>query len=597
MITPNPGIGFKTNTLHLRPSSSSPSPEVAPPAPEDQAQLSPGPTPPPDAKFIEQTLRALTERALQAGLGGQLLGALSAGLAAEAPPARGFQQLDSKGLTLDHVGGLYEPIEEMRELVNSLTQTQPTFQIADGSPAPQLPVRHGFLLDAWDGGGKTHLLRAVTGELSGHGIPVLEAPAADFTLSEPADGNGTGPDRLARLFDQAREEARNNPHRAAVIAIEDLDALAPVRGDSTHAGNQMVTRFCHEMERVEADGDLNLVVIATTSREDVIDVSASNALQHVRLLNPRNSGERQDILRKMVARQNFQLESADSAIKNLADSCSGKTIGQLCSILEGARERAAERGSETISSLDVKESKLELFYGPVKEKIDTPEWFFRLSVAHEVGHSVIRHLMEEIAEEDGQEWAKPQAIDELVMQPRGDSMASVSLKYSGNPSKTFEYFFAEIASNYGGRAAEHLLGDGHLSAGPQNDLSFATGLANEAVDQLGMGVKTGVVRASKTAVTAQFSADTADDIRLLTETAEKASMSIVTFYKDLVSDMADEYVEKRRLAPSEGLTESGEQFKARVQAWEAGQSPESLIALKAKVRTLRDMVKPKQPEG
>ncbi|MGE0488989.1 MAG: AAA family ATPase [Vulcanimicrobiota bacterium] len=541
----------------------------------DSAQLVGGPSPPPPSLPAEQLLN-LANKLVEAGLAGQIMGALGAALSQTVCSAPSFPSFSSQGYTLDAVGGLEGPKAQLRQALGSFDQGQ-------SWPTP------GFLVFGWSQSGKTHLMRGFAGECEKRQIPVIDAPAGEFALKNPVDGAGNGVDRLANLFRHAREKAAASPNRTVAIVIEDVDALFPIRDSSNPGGSAMLARFSQEMDRVAQDKDLHILVVGTTSRKDTLDITAGNKLgRELFVKNPQNSDERLDILSKLVENQRWQLETPEQSLRELADSTAGRTIGELRSIMTRASEKST---GPSITGQDINQAKLDHFYGPA-QAAKTPDWFFRLSVAHEVGHALIRNFFDQLAEQDQQPWARPQAIDQLVMEARGESSASVSLKYSGNPSKTFEYYFAEIASNYGGRSAEYLFGRKHISAGPGNDLDHITGLAREAVTQVGMGPQTGPINVEKAQLANTENVDR--DIRNLTTVAEKVSMTLVNYYRDFIEHTADEFVTMRNQAG--GMVWPASEFVRAVDDWQATQDSHQLSALKDEIRRLRDSVKPTMPD-
>lgn len=541
--------------------------------------------------LTDQALRELTEKAIQAGLSAQLLGALGAamnltlagGVPAAPPPAEPkFKLLSQPGASLDDVGALADAKGSMQDLVNAFRNDSQGFTTDGRLGPPKLPFK-GYLMHGWSGAGKSHLVKSVTGELNQLQVPVVESTAGDFAIKKD-DGNGTGPDRLANLFAFARKQALESPTKGAVIVLEDIDALLPIRGDSNPAGNAMVTRFLSEMDALATDQEVSVTVIGTTSRKDLVDVTAANRLEkELFLLNPRDSKERREILGKVVEQNGWKLQSPDM-LQDLAETTTGRTAKQLKSILQDA----ARNSGEVISERALDEARMTHFYGPA-QAVNTNEWAFRLSVAHELGHAVIRHFLDGMADQDNRPDAKLQAIDQLIFQPRGESNASVSLKYSGNPTKTYEYYFGEISSNYGGRAAEYLFGDGHVSAGPGNDIEHASRLANEAVTQKGMGANTGPVNPQFAKVEEE---KVQQDTDLLLKSADEASTKIVKFYQDFIGGQAEVYAGRAFSSGSESLVMSGKEFKSLLAGFEVDKA-DQLNVLRQEIRALRDKGSPK----
>ncbi len=535
----------------------------------------------------DDLLRQLTEQAIKAGLSGQLLGALGAALqvqTSDRPPL--FQEIQGSSIRLSDVGGLPDAKREFSSLVHALTPREEGLLSDQQARKSPNPPHRSYLIHGWSGTGKSHLVQAVAGEVSDLGIPVFEASAAVIAEHSSQEGNSSS---LHRLFGAARERALQSESKTAVVIIEDVDVLLPARNGDQDLANQRVSRFQWEMDQLAKDPEATVVVLGTTSRKDVLDASAANRFsKDIPLQNPRDATERLEILEKISEQQGWIPASAD-LLSDLAQSMPGRSIRELHQVLKEASLKT-EPG-QPIGKKELVDAKLTHFYGPAKE-LNNPEWFFRLSVAHELGHAVIRHCLDQMAELDQQPWAKPQAIDQLVFQPRGGSSASVSLKYSGNPSKTFEYYFAEIASNFGGRAAEHLFGEGHVSAGPGNDIEFASNLATEAVTQKGMGRETGPINPNF----AQIPSDrVSSDVDRLTKLADKSSMAMVSFYRDFISELTDQTVEIAGHGRVEDLILDGRDFHQRLKDWESDRGPQ-LSQLQEQIRAWRDEARPNLPQ-
>ncbi|MCE7869884.1 hypothetical protein DYH09_05840 [bacterium CPR1] len=223
------------------------------------------------------------------------------------------------------------------------------------------------------------------------------------------------------------------------------------------------------------------------------------------------------------------------------------------------------------------------------EPLAVDERFFKLSVAHEMGHVVVRHFFQRLARESKNSDELPQAIDLVSFHPRKGAQAFVNLMFGGNAAKTFEYYFAEMASDYGGRAAEYFFGKGHLSAGPGGDLSRAQQLSSPAAQllaqeavQKGMGAESG----------AQTNLSPTADAVKLEKAAEEAAYTLVAFYGNFIKEFSNEVLARRQ--SGQELTFSGRELTRRLSQWEADRAV-PLAVLAQQIRGQRDRLRPQAP--
>lgn len=151
------------------------------------------------------------------------------------------------------VGGLERQIELVRELVQ-LPLQYPMVYRQLGISAPR-----GILFYGPPGAGKTHLARAVANEVDARFF-YINGPEIVGTLYGETEGN------LRKIFAEATH------HAPSVILIDEVDALAPKRGETgAHSDTRAVTQLLSLMDGLtRTDG---VIVIGTTNRIESIDLA------------------------------------------------------------------------------------------------------------------------------------------------------------------------------------------------------------------------------------------------------------------------------------------------------------------------------------
>jgi transitional endoplasmic reticulum ATPase len=164
----------------------------------------------------------------------------------------GGESLDIAHLSLDDVGDMTQVKEAVTEAVLWPLQYPDTFARL-GVSAPR-----GLLLYGPPGCGKTFLVKAIAGSGQANVLSVKGAELLSKWVGES--------ERAVReLFRRAREAA------PTLVFLDEVDALAPVRGQSTDGGttDRVVASLLTELDGVESLRDV--VVIGATNRPDLVD--------------------------------------------------------------------------------------------------------------------------------------------------------------------------------------------------------------------------------------------------------------------------------------------------------------------------------------
>ncbi|HPR41945.1 MAG TPA: CDC48 family AAA ATPase [Candidatus Methanofastidiosa archaeon] len=167
------------------------------------------------------------------------------------PEAKELKDLTLPSITYDDIGGLGDEIDKVREMIE-LPLKHPELFDRLGIKAPK-----GVLLRGPPGTGKTLIAKAVASETNTHFININgpEIMSKYYGQSE---------ENLRKVFDEAEKNA------PAIIFIDEIDAIAPKRGEVTgEVERRVVAQLLALMDGLKGRG--KVIVIAATNRPDALD--------------------------------------------------------------------------------------------------------------------------------------------------------------------------------------------------------------------------------------------------------------------------------------------------------------------------------------
>jgi transitional endoplasmic reticulum ATPase len=195
------------------------------------------------------------------------------------PTSMAGSSLELAKITLDDVGDMADVKQTLTESVLWPLSYPDTFSRLGVQPP------RGVLLYGPPGCGKTFLVKAIAGTGKANVLSVKGAELLSKWVGES--------ERAVReLFRRAREAA------PTLVFLDEVDALAPVRGQASDGGttDRVVAALLTELDGVEALR--NVVVIGATNRPDLIDPALlrPGRLERLVYVPPPDAGGRADIL-------------------------------------------------------------------------------------------------------------------------------------------------------------------------------------------------------------------------------------------------------------------------------------------------------------
>jgi len=364
---------------------------------------------------------------------------------------------DEVKVTFEDAAGVDEAVEELKEVVDFLSQPQ-KYQRLGGT----LPK--GILLVGPPGTGKTLLARAVAGEAK---VTFFSMNGSDFVEMFV----GVGAARIRDLFSQAQEKA------PCIIFIDELDALGKVRGASPIAGHdereQTLNQLLAEMDGFESKK--GVIILAATNRPEILDAA---------LLRP-GRFDRQVLVDRPDIRGReaiFRIHSRgvkmgpEVDLKVLAARTPGFVGSDIRNVVNEAALLAARKDKDQVDTADLEEAIERTVAGLEKRKRVISERERKILAYHESGHALVAESLE---------GADP--VHKISIVQRGIAALGYTLQLPVEDRYILTQRELEdrLAVLFGGRASEILVFD-EASTGAQNDLQRATELARSMVVDFGM---------------------------------------------------------------------------------------------------------------
>jgi cell division protease FtsH len=279
-----------------------------------------------------------------------------------------------------------------------------------------------------------------------------------------------GASRIRKLYAAARK------HKAAIVFIDEIDALARARSTNMFGGqesNNTLNAFL-----VELDGfgrDSNVITIGATNMEESLDAALLRPGRFDRKVYvglPSLEG-REAILSYYLKRVKVSQNIDVRAIARATALMSG---ADLAAVVNEASILAVRDGREQLRQSDLAKGIERLGIGAEQSKtISVQER--RIIAIHEAGHAVVGYFS-----------ASPKRLHKVSIIPTGRQALGYtwSVHTEDRHLTSHAEFICEIAGLFGGRLAEEtVFGAAQVTSGAHSDLQRASQLAETMVLDLG----------------------------------------------------------------------------------------------------------------
>ncbi|WP_432834312.1 AAA family ATPase [Dactylosporangium sp. CA-092794] len=263
------------------------------------------------------------------------------------PTSMAESSLELAKVTLDDVGDMVEVKQTLTESVLWPLSYPDAFSRLGVEPP------RGVLLYGPPGCGKTYLVKAIAGTGKANVLSVKGAELLSKWVGES--------ERAVReLFRRAREAA------PTLVFLDEVDALAPTRGQATDGGttDRVVAALLTELDGVESLR--NVVVIGATNRPDLVDPALlrPGRLERLVFVPPPDADARAEILR--AAAKSVPL-AADVDLGALAASLDRFSAADCAALV---RESALAAMRESLDATEVTAAHVELARERVRPSLD-----------------------------------------------------------------------------------------------------------------------------------------------------------------------------------------------------------------------------------
>ena len=231
-------------------------------------------------------------------------------------------------VTWDQVGGMEEAKAALREAVEWPLRYPELMAAASARPAK------GILLSGPPGGGKTLLARAAAHETGVNFISIKGPELLSKWVGESEKG-------VREIYKKARQAA------PCIVFLDEIDALAPRRGDGTGNGvaERVVSQLLTEIDGIEETR--GVVTLATTNRPDMLDPALMRPGRfdiHIHI-GPPDAAARREILAIHTRNQPLAADVDLDALSVATEGCSGADLAGICRVAGMAAVRRLIRES------------------------------------------------------------------------------------------------------------------------------------------------------------------------------------------------------------------------------------------------------------
>lgn len=312
----------------------------------------------------------------------------------------------------------------------------------------------GCLFTGKPGTGKTYLAKAIAGECNMNFVYVSGSDFNEMFV-------GLGASRVRNLFTFAKK------HTPCIIFIDEIDALAHKRSDSSNFNNDKDNTLNSLL--VELDGfkeSDDLFVFGATNREDIIDHALMRSGRFDRKIHfgVPDANSRLELFKYYFPDEHFE-DSKDEILTTVSNISYGMTPADVANIYSECCILSVKQNKKKMDLDLVIEAYEYVILGKEKSNYFLTEFELETVIRHELGHALLAYVLKHST--------NPVQISII---PRGKSALGYTLRENKEIKlKTLNEMISEVMVMCGGRLAEEIYnGKYNISSGAYDDFKRAS---------------------------------------------------------------------------------------------------------------------------
>jgi cell division protease FtsH len=428
------------------------------------------------------------------------------------------------------LAGIDKAVEEAREIVAFLKDPERFTQL--GASLPK-----GVLLVGPPGSGKTLLAKALAGE---SGVPLFKFDGTEFMELF----RGPGAPKMHELFESAKRKA------PCILFIDKLDTIVTARSAQTPSGEPENTHNPLLSGLDELDGRAGVMLIATTSRPEMLDPAwlRPGGFSRVIVVDRPHREGREQLFRKHCSRL---VLADDIDFSELAADTLGMVGADIANLCNESALLAARCNREKITRADFREALQKAGAGFRNQGLYLDQKNREILAFHEAGHALVRHLI------PGAEPVKRVSIVPGFFDPLANPLPQTR---AGRPRMSKSMLLGKIHTLLAGRAAEELV-FGEISSAAACDLEQANILIRKMLSEYGMSERLPNLSLAPDRGLGETERDTAYSAKIerilgqehieVLETSYRETRSLVQEHRARLERLARKLLEKERIGAKE----------------------------------------------
>lgn len=208
-----------------------------------------------------------------------------------------------------------------------------------------IPYPHGILITGAPGTGKTHLARAIAGEID---CPFSSYSASDFSTKWVGEGG----QMVKKMFESARFAAESAKKDIAIVFVDEFDAIGKRLSDASEGSinqQQVITAFLTNMDGFE-DHPVKVVVIGATNYIQNIDpaLRRPGRFDKIIYISYPDEETRKRLISHEMKSKKFYLDVMKNLAEKLAAITEEASPADITALFNEAGKKAIEKNIDYI---------------------------------------------------------------------------------------------------------------------------------------------------------------------------------------------------------------------------------------------------------